>query len=374
MEDEQYKKVIPKYYLIKEQIKREIEEGNFKPGEKLPPERILMRMYNVSRLTLRYALDLLAREGYLEKKNGVGSFVKSTIDRNSGMGDEKNNLKAVQQFRTVDIILPEIEYFHGKVVNGIEDIFSRNNYETRLRVVDSELKRDKILSDVGRGVIKYCILSSNNRYILPYDILGIKNIPIVMLGEKKEYKELRLDIVTVDNIGEGYQTAEHLVKKGYKNIAFVSNWYVNKYAERDRYNGAIKYLENNKKKLSFVILQDEFDAQNVKFFVEKLKDKLKNITLPLGIITGNDIVAREVYKIIKMMEYNIPGDIGIVSFDNTDIAVTLEPPLTSMDLCREQLGREAAKLIIDHISGIKIDAPRKVILSTSIIERNSTRL
>lgn len=66
---------VPLYEQIKENIKRKIEEKEWKEHRKVPAEAELVELYNVSRVTVRKALALLVEEGYLEKKQGIGTFV-----------------------------------------------------------------------------------------------------------------------------------------------------------------------------------------------------------------------------------------------------------------------------------------------------------
>lgn len=63
------------YYKIVQYITMGIEDGRFKPGDALPSERRLEEMFGVSRTTVRKALDVLDREGYIEKIHGKGSFI-----------------------------------------------------------------------------------------------------------------------------------------------------------------------------------------------------------------------------------------------------------------------------------------------------------
>ncbi len=64
-----------KYLSIYNDLMDSIEKGDIKPGEKLPSENELMDIYNVSRDTVRKALDLLEGNGYIHKIKGKGSFV-----------------------------------------------------------------------------------------------------------------------------------------------------------------------------------------------------------------------------------------------------------------------------------------------------------
>ncbi len=61
---------------VEANIRSSIEEGIYKPGEKLPTEIELIKTYDVSRITIRRAIENLTQDGILEKKQGKGTFVK----------------------------------------------------------------------------------------------------------------------------------------------------------------------------------------------------------------------------------------------------------------------------------------------------------
>jgi GntR family transcriptional repressor for pyruvate dehydrogenase complex len=62
-----------------DQIKAAIETGKLKPGEKLPAERELISQLGVSRVPIREALKLLANMGFIETRQGGGSYVRSLL-------------------------------------------------------------------------------------------------------------------------------------------------------------------------------------------------------------------------------------------------------------------------------------------------------
>lgn len=66
---------IPLYQQMMEDIKRDIEEGTYQPAQKIPTEPELSKLYHVSRITVRRAVDELCIQGYLVKKQGKGTFV-----------------------------------------------------------------------------------------------------------------------------------------------------------------------------------------------------------------------------------------------------------------------------------------------------------
>jgi GntR family transcriptional regulator len=73
--------LVPIYQQIKEKIKNWITDGVYKPSQKIPSESELIKEFDVSRLTIRKAVELLAQEGYLISKRGKGSFVTSSPEK-----------------------------------------------------------------------------------------------------------------------------------------------------------------------------------------------------------------------------------------------------------------------------------------------------
>lgn len=74
---------LPIYYQLKEIIKSKIQDGEYSEGEMIPSERELCIQYDISRMTVRQAINELQAEGYLHKVHGKGSFVRSNkIEQN----------------------------------------------------------------------------------------------------------------------------------------------------------------------------------------------------------------------------------------------------------------------------------------------------
>lgn len=73
----------PKYYIIKQDLIKMINDEILTPGQIVPSESKLMQQYNVSRITARKALDELSNEGYLYKVQGKGCFVKNNLEEQS---------------------------------------------------------------------------------------------------------------------------------------------------------------------------------------------------------------------------------------------------------------------------------------------------
>ncbi|OFV84011.1 MAG: hypothetical protein A2W26_10910 [Acidobacteria bacterium RBG_16_64_8] len=68
-------KGIPLYYQVMRSLKEDILSGRCARGERLPSEHELTRIFNVSRVVVRQALDILEGEGLVERMKGKGTFV-----------------------------------------------------------------------------------------------------------------------------------------------------------------------------------------------------------------------------------------------------------------------------------------------------------
>lgn len=66
---------IPRHQQIADQLREEIADEHFEPGDKLPSEKRLCEYFDVSRITVRQALTALENEGLIFKKQGIGAFV-----------------------------------------------------------------------------------------------------------------------------------------------------------------------------------------------------------------------------------------------------------------------------------------------------------
>ncbi len=66
---------MPRYYQLANILRDRIANGDFGSLQPIPAERQLEELYSVSRTTIRQAIDLLVRQGFLYREHGHGTFV-----------------------------------------------------------------------------------------------------------------------------------------------------------------------------------------------------------------------------------------------------------------------------------------------------------
>lgn len=67
--------MIPLYQQLSDEIKKQIVEGQLQEGDKLPTEAEFSQRFEVSRITVRKAVELLVDDGFVIRKQGIGTFV-----------------------------------------------------------------------------------------------------------------------------------------------------------------------------------------------------------------------------------------------------------------------------------------------------------
>lgn len=73
--------------IIQEAVIRDIREGELLPGERIMSERALAEKYNVSRMAVQYAMNVLEKNGYVERRRGAGTFVRKRDVQKINLGD-----------------------------------------------------------------------------------------------------------------------------------------------------------------------------------------------------------------------------------------------------------------------------------------------
>ena len=134
---------------IVEQIKSLIKEGDLKPGDALPPERELVKIFNVSRASLREALNSLTGMGFLEMSQKQRTVVKSLA---SGRMTEplhlliKDDIQTVFELIEVRKSIETWNAYHAAKRAGDDDIArlekSLESMKTRLEERHSVVKYD----------------------------------------------------------------------------------------------------------------------------------------------------------------------------------------------------------------------------------------
>lgn len=120
-----------RYMEIRDRIAAQIEDNTLKAGEQLEPETRLAESYDVSRPTVRQALDLLERDGYVIRTQGRGTFVSERIDVHS-----------VVTTRLISFIAPNLARpFAGQLLAGAESALTPAGWSLSVSTTGDSIDR-----------------------------------------------------------------------------------------------------------------------------------------------------------------------------------------------------------------------------------------
>lgn len=113
------------------QIQEKISTGIISPGDKLPPEPELMQLFNVGRSTIREAIRVLVHAGLLEKRQGFGTFLKSSPIIQEPLTHRLHRAELIEVFEARKMIELEISRL-AALRHDEKDISNmRNHLDTR---------------------------------------------------------------------------------------------------------------------------------------------------------------------------------------------------------------------------------------------------
>ncbi len=125
---------VPAYQRIQSAIRKCIESGEMRPGAAVPSERELARIHRVCLMTARHALASLEREGFVERRRGVGTFV-------SPPKIHFNKLMSYTELMASRGLLARSKVLHSGVLNGDYEIAARLSLQPSSPLVKIERVR-----------------------------------------------------------------------------------------------------------------------------------------------------------------------------------------------------------------------------------------
>jgi GntR family transcriptional regulator len=93
------KSPLPRYVQIADLLRQRIARGTWRSEERLPSNEELMREFEVSRVTIRQAVDVLARDGLVEARQGSGTFVTGEVRDNRWLRVETSLADLAEVYR-----------------------------------------------------------------------------------------------------------------------------------------------------------------------------------------------------------------------------------------------------------------------------------
>ena len=350
---------------LKEIILAEIRSGKYAPGERIPSERELCKIYGVSRTTARNALIDLANAGHVTRAVGSGTYV---ADASQGASDFANGTIGFLLCRHhYPVRRLREDYFYFEVMEGIQEELSISGRHFLFHQLDDERREESLVRDLV-GKVDGILLAEAQSEQFVRSIQQV-DVPLVLINPSIDRLRLDLHTVSIDNRAGAYKGVRHLVELGHQAIGCIRGPQDSTPAE-ERYEGYLRALGEAGVAIreDWVELSEDWTIEAGTSATQRLIRRVPGLTAIFG---TSDTLAVGVLNALSSSR-RVPEEVSVVGFDDISIAAHANPPLTTVRSPILQLGKTSCRLL-NSISSTK-DLPTTTILfSPELVVRASTK-
>lgn len=277
--------------------------------------------------------------------------------------------------RSIGVIVCEIaNSFFSQTINGIESIAYNNGYNVIIAQSRESFDREMLNLQflTSRSIDGLIIsVSTETKDFSYFKELNQKGLPIVFFDRIVD--EIDTHKVIADNYKGAYDATVHLIKKGYKRIAAISNP-ESLSITRERLGGYKSALLDNRIEPDDSMIKYCQHGGMIDSEVEEVVYELLGLEQRPDAIFGTaDKLTTRCLRILKAKGISVPGEMGLIGFSNTDLTELLNPPLSVIKQPAYEMGETATKLLLQLIESKRpVTEFETRVLKTELFIRGST--
>jgi LacI family transcriptional regulator len=267
---------------------------------------------------------------------------------------------------TVGVLVPDLTNpLFPPIVRGIEDALADNGYTVLTANTDNDPARtsSNFAAMQARQVDGFIVATALLDDPLMHEAAA-RGVPMVLVNRLTEH--LDVSAVSADDATGIERTVDHLVELGHRDIAHVA--------------GPLRVSTGAVRRQAFRAAMHRHGLRDDRIVEAEAYSEAAGRTAlhqllggdrPTAIVAGNDLLALGCYDALEEAGLSCPEDLSIVGFNDMPFMNRLQPPLTSVRVPQYELGVEAARLLLDRLSG-RTMTPRVVLLPVRLVVRGST--
>ncbi len=318
---------------------------------------------NVSRATAARALNSY---GYVGGE--TAQKVQAAAEQLGYRGNRLAQALRNGQLPIVGCILGDIQNpFFARIAHDIEVLARERGHNLVIGSSEEELDQEiSLLASLQslsiRGFIVAPTSADNNGHLQG---LIAENVPLVLIDRVAEGVDC--DSVLVDNEGGTRKAVEYLIGMGHRRIGLLQD-NMRIFTSRERMSGYRTALaaggialDDRMISVSQSTVEHAVDA-TIRLFSQK--------NPPTALFTVDSLMTQGALLAFRSMGISIPHDVSLIGFDDFNLATFTDPQITVVSQPVSEIGRAAARLLFDRLSG-KNDLPQKIRFETKLIVRGS---
>jgi DNA-binding LacI/PurR family transcriptional regulator len=363
--------VAAKHRQIFETVRSRIQDGDYRPGERIPSEAHLIQEFGVSRPTVARALQELQRRGLVHRRRGAGTYVSRAEVRSKHFGLLIPGLGDTEVFEPICAVMARLAQHDGHsllwgAAHATGD-FEEANVDRG--AIAWELCQQFIRDHVG-GVFFAPLELIPNKDVINRRIaaaLDDARIPVVLLD--RDYVRYpgrsEHDLVGINNRRVGHTITDHLFEAGCRRLVFI----LRPGSASTIHARAAGFAE------AFITRRAAFDVEMIHECDPCDRDyihRVLQVHQPDGIVCGNDVTAGHLMHTLDELGVLVPEDVMIGGIDDVKYAELLRVKLTTVRQPFAAIGDTAYHAMLDRIERPNA-APRHITLGCELVIRDSTR-
>ncbi|GAK53892.1 transcriptional repressor [Candidatus Moduliflexus flocculans] len=359
----------PKYLQLKATLLCYLIDEHYQPDQKIPTEHALLAQFNVSRGTIRQALAELENEGVLYKIQGSGTFFSGNLPVER------------KQSHLLGVVTPSLSfYIYPQIIQGITDVAQQQRYHVVLGSSKTSPGQELgcIEQLLAKNIDGLIFEPAPNLQSVPdtelINLLKKLTIPVVFMGTAMP--DTNLSYVTVDDVEGGFRATNYLIAAGHRRIACL--YPPNTPAGQHRYQGYRNALN-----VAGIAPDCQLEKQITTFYSDETYRQTLAVmnelfalgeTRPTAVFFFNDLLAAAGCAAIEAAGLNVPNDISMVGFDDSELALQARVPLTSMVHPKYYQGKWAAELLFEKLEHPEQRFPKHLLITPTLVERDSVKV
>jgi DNA-binding LacI/PurR family transcriptional regulator len=256
--------------------------------------------------------------------------------------------------------------FFPRLLRGVSAHLAARDIQVVLLMPETKADSSRTADYLAAGHVDGALLVSlHGDDPLPSRIAAAR-IATVAVG--RPMHDVTLSYVDVDNRGGARIAVEHLIKGGRRIVASIAGPQ-DMVAARDRLGGYRDALIEAERAVDPTLeASGDFTHDGGADAMRRLLDARPDID---AVFAASDLMAAGAMSVLETAGRRVPDDVAIVGYDDSPVAATARPALTSVRQPIEDMGQEAARLLLEQVDADE-RAPRRVILATELIQRASS--
>lgn len=274
--------------------------------------------------------------------------------------------------QTIGLILPrtqphpKADSAHFRIIEGLIEVAQQFDVRLLIDAVRETQDAHTYVKLARNKRIDGLILSDVRVDDLALTELASETFPLVVLGR---LPGIKVSSVEFDNWSGARSAVEHLIGQGHTRIGLIAHAPTRFTGAEERIRGYQDALTGHGITVDQALIRyGDYSATSGYTAALSL---LKVDPAPTALFVTSDEVVLGVLAALRKRNVSVPGDIAVVGFDDNPFAQYLSPPLTSVRLPFEEMGRQAGKILLDMILG-KAKPGRQILLETELRVRDSS--